>query len=113
MASCAKLDGLAMRHRIAIQEESRTENGAGGFVHTWATVKSAWASIDPVSGWEKFQAAQMETDITHKIVIRYQSGITTKNRILFGARTFNVVEVLNVEERNAYLYIKAVEGAAT
>lgn len=114
MASCAKIDVPSLRHRIEIQSVTRTEDGAGGFgPRVWSKFTDAWASIDPVSAWEKFQASQMETPITHKIVMRYQPGIITAQRIKFGERYFNIVEVLNIEERNVFLKITAVEGAAT
>ena len=112
--ACAKsalcVNPSDLRHRITIQSVSRVSDEAGGYSETWATQTSAWASIEPANGYQKYQAMQMETPITHKIRMRYQSGITTKNRILLGSRIFDIVEVLNIEERNVLLEILAVEG---
>ena len=113
MANCIQSEIGNMRHRIEVQSQTATSDGAGGWVRVWQTDLSAWASIQPLNGYEKFQASQMETDITHKIMTRYQSGITTKHRIKFDDRYFNIVEVLNIDQRNAMLKITAVEGAGT
>lgn len=81
----------------------------GGFTEGWSSLMDVWASIDPVKGYEKFQAAQYETPVTHKIMIRYVSGITTSNRILYGARILNIKEIINVEENNFFLKLTVME----
>lgn len=105
------LDPAKLRHRIEIQSVTQTADGAGGYTESWATVATVWASIEPANGREKWMAMQTETYMTHVIMCRYQSSITTAKRILFGARKFDIVEVLNIEERNAALKITAIEGS--
>ena len=99
--------------RISIEAESRVSDGAGGFTKSWAVTHSAWAYIAPVSGQERWRAQQMETPITHKIIMNYQSGITTAHRIVYDSRVFNISEVLNIEENNIMLEIMAIENTAT
>ena len=111
MAECGKWKPSDMRHRVIIQERQRTSDGAGGYTEAWVTFKNAWCSIQPATGYEKYQAQQMQTPISHKIKMRYQSGITTKHRILFGTRIFDLKEVLNENEEGAFLRIKAIEQA--
>lgn len=104
------LDPSKLRHRIEIQSVTQTPDGAGGYTEAWATVATVWASIEPANGRERWIAMQTETHVSHVIMCRYQSAITTAKRILFGSRTFDIVEVLNIEERNAVLKITAIEG---
>ena len=99
-----------MRHRVVIQTVTQTPDGAGGFTENWTTAATVWASIQPANGRERWVAGQMETHVTHRIECRYNSAITTAMRILWGARVFDVVEVLNIEERNILMRIMAVEG---
>ena len=99
-----------LRHSIVIQSVARVSDGAGGQTETWSTQTTAYASIQPIKGYQKFQAMQTETPITHKIKMRYQAGISTQNRIVFDGRTFDVVEVLNIDERNIVLHILAMEN---
>lgn len=99
-----------LRHRVSIEQRARTSDGAGGHTAAWSEYTAAWCSISPYRGYQKFQAMQLETPITHKIKMRYQSGITTDMRIIFDSRKFDIKEVINVDERNLVLEILAVEG---
>lgn len=104
------IDPNKLRHMITIQSLAETQDSYGNMVQVWSAFGTAWASIDPYSGYERMQSQQLVTPITHKIMMRYQAGITTKHRILFGARVFNILEALNLEERNIALKILASEG---
>lgn len=99
--------------RVELQSISRVSDGGGGYTDSWATDKSIWCSISPANGYEKFQASQTETPITHKIKCRYDSDITTAKRLKYGSRLFNIKEALNVEERNAYMMLTVEEGTMT
>lgn len=57
-------------------------------------------AIRQLNGQERFEAQQIQADATHEIKGRYYSGLTPKHRLKFGARTFNIVSVNNVEEAN-------------
>ena len=102
-----------LRHRIAIQVETETADGIGGTTLSWANVTdmgSVPAAIWPTSSRERLDAMKLESEITHKIRIRYASGITSKHRIKFGTRVFDIKGApINWEERNKYLDILATE----
>lgn len=108
MGNCTYLPGT-MKHRVTLQSISRVSDGQGGYTESWTDVADLWASIEPVKGYEKYQAMQVQTPVSHKMVIRYRSGVTTKNRILYGSRVFDIKEVLNVNEDGRFLQIKALE----
>lgn len=110
MAKCTKYASPKMRQKISIQTNTQTTDGQGGFTESWATDATVWASIEPAKAYEKFQAAQMDTPITHNIMIRYRSGVTTKKRLLYGSRVFDIKEVINIDEANAFLKIIAIEN---
>ncbi|CAN5262594.1 phage head closure protein [soil metagenome] len=109
MASSCKT--LSLRHRLTIQTLSKVSDGQGGYAETWSDGQTVWASIEPLKGYERLQAMQMQTPVTHKIVIRYREGVTTASRFLLGERIFWVKEVINESERNRFLNIKAIERA--
>lgn len=100
-----------MDKRIELQSVTRVSDSQGGYTETWATYATVWAEIKPVKGYEKFQAMQNATPVTHNLVIRYRSGVTTAHRVLFGSRVFHIKEVLNIEEANSFLRIAAIEMA--
>jgi SPP1 family predicted phage head-tail adaptor len=100
-----------MRHRVVIQSEEFTDDGQGGTTTEWVSGDTVYASIKPLKGWEQMQAQQMQTPVTHKIVMRYRSDVTTATRLKLGSRLFGVKEAINEEERNRFLIIKAIETA--
>ncbi len=100
-----------MDKRIIVQVNTPASDSQGGYSDSWATLTTVWASIEPAKGYEKFQASQLETPISHKVTIRYRSGITTAHRILWGSRVLNIKEVINIDEANAFLRITAIEKA--
>jgi len=96
-----------LRHRVAIQEQADTTDGMGGFSVVWSDVSgmgSVPAAIWPLSSKEQLDAMKLESVATNKIRIRYRAGITSKNRIVFGSRVFNILGApIDFEERGRQL----------
>jgi SPP1 family predicted phage head-tail adaptor len=109
VVKCCASTAASLRDRLTIQNVSRVSDGQGGFTETWNDGTTVWANITPMKGYEKFQAMQMQTPLTHKIAMRYTSEVTTASRLKFGTRVFEVKEVINIEERGRFLAIKALE----
>jgi SPP1 family predicted phage head-tail adaptor len=108
LAKCTSV-AATFRHRLTIQNETKTPDGQGGFTSTWTDGATIWASIDPIKAFERYQAMQAQTPITHKIMTRYTSEITSASRLKFGTRIFWVQEVIDPEERQRFLTIKTIE----
>lgn len=93
-----------LKHRIEVQESINTRDEFGAISsQTWETFCLMWASIEPLSGREYFTAVQMQSEISHKITMRYKSGIKPHYRILWNGRIFDIQSILNKEERNIEL----------
>lgn len=93
-----------LRHRITIQEQIKTVDGVGGFDLEWTTYGTVWAAVWPVSAKEITSQGKPSGEITHKVRIRYLSGITDAMRIIFGTRTLEIVAPpINNDERNVSL----------
>ena len=99
-----------LRHRIAIERVTETRDTDGSVIETWSTYATVQASIDPISGREYFAAQSVQTDVTHRIVIRYLSGIVPKMRVKYGSRIFDILSVINVSERNGELQLMCRES---
>ncbi|UEM08068.1 phage head closure protein (plasmid) [Skermanella rosea] len=104
------IDAGELRHRITIQAKMRTPDGIGGGTLAWSEVGKAWASIMPYRGLEVWRSMQTETPVSHKIRMRHRNDVTTRNRILFGTRVFDIVQCINVAEENIVLELLCVEG---
>jgi SPP1 family predicted phage head-tail adaptor len=107
--ACQKNPVAKMQHRLTVQTKSNVSDGQGGYTESWADSFDIWASIEPLKGWEKYQAMQVETPLTHKIIARYRAGITTAHRLKFGTRILHIKEVINENEAKAFLRIMAQE----
>lgn len=69
-----------LSRRVTIQERVETQNATGEVVWTWQDVCSVWAEISAISGREFFSAQQIQSNVTHTILIRYRPGILAKMR---------------------------------
>ena len=82
-----------LRHKVTLQSVGSTYDAYGDLSNSWTTDASVWASISPVSGKEEYVAGELTGVETHSIRLRYRTGITAQNRIIFGSRTFEIVSV--------------------
>ncbi len=102
----------ALRHSVTIQTPSLTADGDGGQSTTWATLATVFAAIEPVSQVERQSNQTVLSLSTHVIRVRYLAGVTTKSRVVFGARIFGIDGVENVAERSAELRLSCTEKAS-
>lgn len=100
-----------LRHRLALQSETQTQNSVGEVIKTYATYSTVWGSLSPLSGRELEHASQISEEITYRAVIRYLSTVATEDRISHDSRTFEIVHIANFDERNIYqeLLLKEVK----
>ena len=102
-----KIRAGSLRHRVSIQEQTDVSDGMGGFSTSWSAISgmaSVPASIMPLTSKEQLDAMKLESVITNKIRIWYRAGITSKNRIIFGSRVFNIKGApINYDEKNRTL----------
>lgn len=73
-----------------------------------------WAKIAPLSGREYRQGKQVESDTTHEITIRYQSGrrVTSEWQLRYKQRTFELTAPpINPDERGEWLVLQCKETA--
>ena len=109
MPSAAPTIG-SLRHLVSLWEDRATVRAEHNLPEPkWVQVAEFYASIEPVAGREYFQAQQVQNSTTHRIRCRYRPGINSKQQIRFRGRTFELQSVLNLEERNEWLEIMAVE----
>lgn len=91
-----------LRHRLALQSGTASTDTYGAVTYAYTTYDTVWGSITPLRGLELIHAQQVQSEVTHKCFIRYNSTVTTTDRILFDSRTFEITSILNSEERAIY-----------
>ena len=59
-----------MRHRVTIEAPVDGVNEFGERVVTWSTVETVYAAVEPVRGREFFAAEQVQSEVSHRVVMR-------------------------------------------
>ena len=96
-----------LRHQVKIQVPVHPD--AWSSDESWVDYATVWASIEPLRGTEFFAARQTNAEVSGKVVMRYLAGVKPDMRILHGSRTFEIVSVVDVEERHRELQIMVNE----
>jgi len=103
------MDPGKLRHKVTIQQPSATKDGYGALVENWSDVKTVNASVEPLSGRELFAAQQVHSETTTRIKMRYRAGITSKMRVVYGTRIYDILAPIDPEERHRYLLLMCRE----
>jgi len=100
-----------LRHRLTIQTKTQAGDGYGEGSATLATVATVWGSIEPVRGTEFTNAQQVNAEMSHQIVLRYRSDLTVtpENQLNYASRTFEILSIRNINERDRTWEIDAKE----
>lgn len=98
-----------LRHKITIESRTNSQDAYGAVTETWATHVTAWASIEPVTAKEYFEQGKVIGEVTTKITIRYQSGITSLMRVAWGSKIYGIIMVGNTAERNKEIMLLCKE----
>lgn len=100
-----------LRHRVEVQEATETRNSHGGVVRGWATIADGklWASVDPLTGREFFEAQRVDSDVSLKVRMRYDDRVTTSHKIRHDGRDLQIVSVLNQRDINKSMLLMCKE----
>jgi len=98
-----------LRHRLAFNSLSRGRDEFGGTIDMFTTYATLWGSIRPMTGRELENAQQISGELTHMVRIRYNSSVAITNRFTFDDRTFEIVYILDYDERNIWMDMMAKE----
>lgn len=98
-----------LRHRLALEQVTRQDDGSGGAEEIWVTVGELWAALRPISGQERDVSDQPAGRVSHEIWVRYRSGVKPEMRFRTGQRVFEVRAVIDAGERRQFLKCLAEE----
>lgn len=78
-----------LKHRMVIQAATKASVG-GVWKDTWSPVATVWAKLWAKSGQERQMARANQAVVSHGVLMRAYSGLTTTHRLAMGARTFSI-----------------------
>lgn len=97
-------------YKFEIQAES-----AGSFdpdSGTWATITNGtvYGEFWTVGGSERVESQKIEASFTHRIKIFEHTSLTTKHRMKYGTRIFNIVFIGNPDLRTREVILEVKEN---
>lgn len=99
-----------MRRKITLQSVTSVPDGMGGTTETPLVVASNIdARIEPLQGNELLRAQQTGMQRPHRFTLRYRSGLTGAQTILYDGRTFDIKSIADPEEKHRELIVQADE----
>lgn len=100
------------RHLLTLETPgAMVPDGDGGYLEGWDPIAEVWGSLAPAAkaDLETIIAGTVTALLPYLAVVPYVAGVTTDARLTFNGRTFAILAVRNVDERNIQLEIVCEE----
>ena len=102
-----------LNKQIIIQKRTKTQNTFNEEINTYTTHLTCWAKIkqtvSKTDNTEIYENNQLQTKTTFEIEIRYNPTIKEDMRIVYGKKTFDILNINNLNQANIKLLITVEE----
>ena len=92
----------SLRERVTVQQASESRTALGETVLSWATFAERWASVEGVSSRESLTYGQQQISVSHRVRLRYLTGLTQSMRLVWRGRTLEIVSLLEHGNRSEH-----------
>ncbi len=94
-----------------IQENNATEETPGRFKDNWTntSVKPHSMALIPVSAQQVVEYKSVNVEASHLIKLRGEIEVSEQNRIFIDNRTFEILEIEDIQERGIVNWIECKE----
>jgi SPP1 family predicted phage head-tail adaptor len=103
-----------LNHRVTLQQPGGVPDAVGERATTWSNIATVWASVAPLSTTQLAAAAQMQTNASIRVTVRWSpaiAAIAADWRVLFGSRILVIAAPpRNVAESNEMIELLCSEG---
>lgn len=100
----------AMQHRVVLSKPSSQRSATGEFVQRYEPFATCWASVQALAAKYTEKPQQVVSESTHKVTMRYISGVTTAMTVtLTDGRIWNIEAVFDPDERHVELQLFCYE----
>ena len=104
-----RVNASKLRHRVTFLQRVVEMDKWNQPQEMWVIFAEVWANVEPITGREYWASSQVQSEVTHRIRIRYLPGLDPSMLALFKGRVFELQPPRNVEERNQEMEILATE----
>jgi len=103
-----------LSRRFEVQKPTRTQNDFGETTVTWTRVANRWGSLRAITGNDRLDAAQVTTEVTHRVVMIKDATLVIKPdwRLTSSGRSFDIVEVFDPDDSGRIWEIETSEVIA-
>ncbi|WP_292893257.1 MULTISPECIES: phage head closure protein [unclassified Nitratireductor] len=97
------IDPGAFRTELSLRRAALVSDDAGGHTENWSEVATVFGFIEPVRAAAPFGAGQSHERVTHRITLRFRSGVTGGMQLARGPRNFSILTAHDPDETGRYL----------
>jgi SPP1 family predicted phage head-tail adaptor len=83
----------SLRRRLVLEAPVPTPDGLGGSTLAYETVASVWARIEWLRGGEDWTRGRPEQQATHRVTMRWRSGVDAGQRLRDGSTLYDIRSV--------------------
>lgn len=91
-----------LRDRVWVQKPTRETNSLGETVLSWENTHRIWCNIEGVKSSEVLTNSRQEFDISHRVHMRYQKGLTNNHRLEYNGRKLEIISLLEHDNRTRH-----------
>jgi SPP1 family predicted phage head-tail adaptor len=96
------IDPGRLRERVMIQQATERRNALGETTLEWETFAERWASVDGLSSREFLLQGQQQTEMSHRVRLRYVPGMNSQMRFLWRGRVLEIASLLEHANRSEH-----------
>ena len=114
--SCGKYSAGDLRAKITIQRKTRSPDGSGGTIETWADVGTPWAMWKAMGGSELWAVMRIHPSVKVKAVIRFRGDgngnpfYGPADRVLYKGRQYAVLSVIDPDDGEEWIEMMLDQG---
>jgi SPP1 family predicted phage head-tail adaptor len=98
-----------LRDAVTIQKPALAKDSSGSTAETFADWQTVYARIRPLSTREYMAAGQVQSEVTHEIIIRFLKNIAGADRVKWGVKYFLIESITDYDGRGRWTKLLAVE----
>lgn len=97
LAALRNVQATTMRDVAIVKRATQTADGMGGFTETWATAYTTVCRIAPAGSKDvQLLAGRLNEKSAWRITVPQSTDVTEADRIEVGARSFEILQVLDM-----------------
>ncbi len=116
---CCNINADMLNVLVSIEKKTRTPDGSGGFVETWAENPKGgvWAGVQNLSGTERWEAMRIQPGNLIRIVTWFVGDslgapfwTSADHRVKIRGRIWGILAIMDVEMQQEWLKFDLFES---